>query len=54
MPYRLISFPTIHKALLTGLSVGVYFYAGVAIGVVGRAWSMRVLLAVVAVRKVGI
>ena len=54
MPYRLISFLTAHKALLAGLSTGVYFYIGVATGVTGRAWSIRVLVAVVAVRKVGI
>ena len=54
MPYRLISFLTAHKALLAGLSAGVCFYAGVAIEVAGRTLSMRVLLAVAAVRKVGI
>jgi len=35
MPYRLASFPTVHKALLAGLFVGVCFYTGVAIGVLG-------------------
>ena len=54
MPYRPISFLTAYKALLAGLSMGVYFYIGVTIGVIGRAWSMRVLVAVAAVRKVGI
>ena len=54
IPYRLISFLTVYKVLLASLSVGVYFYIGVTIGVVGRAWLMRVLVAVVAVRKVGI
>ena len=54
MPYRLISFLTAYKALLAGLSIGVYFYIGVAVGVTGRTWSMRVLLAVAAVRKVDI
>ena len=54
MPYRLISFFAAYKALLAGLSAGVYFYIGVAIGVMGRAWLMRVLVAVVAVRKVGL
>ena len=54
MPYRLISFLTAYKALLAGLSAGVYFYIGVAVGVIGRTWSMRVLLAVAAVRKVDI
>jgi len=33
MLYRLISFLTAHKALLTGLSMGVYFYIGVVTGV---------------------
>ena len=54
MPYRLISFLAIYKALLASLSTGVYFYTGVAIGVIGRTWSIRVLLVVAAVRKVGI
>jgi len=54
MPYRPISFLTAHKALLAGLSTGVCFYTGVAAGVTGRAWSVRVLLVVAAVRKVGI
>jgi len=36
MPYRLISFFTTHEALLAGLSAGVYFYIGVAVGVTGR------------------
>jgi hypothetical protein len=54
MPYRLISFLAAHKALLAGLSAGVYFRIGVAAGVIGRAWLMRVLLAVAAVRKVGV
>ena len=54
MPYRLISFLTVYKVLLASLSVGVYFYIGVTIGVVGRAWLMRVLVAVAVVRKVGI
>ena len=54
IPYRLISFLTAHEALLAGSSVGVYFCTRVAAGVVGRACSVRVLLAVAAVRKVGI
>ena len=54
IPYRLISFLAAHKALLASLSAGVYFYIGVTAGVAGRAWSMRVLVAVAAVRKVGI
>ena len=54
MPYRLISFLAAHKALLAGLSAGVYFRTGVAAGVAGRTWSMWVLVAVAAVRKVGI
>jgi len=36
MPYRLISFFAAHEALLAGLSAGVYFYTGVAVGVIGR------------------
>jgi len=54
MLYRLISFLTAYKVLLAGSSIGVYFYTGVIVGVTGRTWSVRVLLAVVAVRKVGI
>ena len=54
MPYRLIFFLAAYKVLLASLSIGVCFYTGVAIGVAGRAWSMRVLVAVAAVRKVGI
>ena len=54
MPYRLISFLIAYKALLASLSAGVCFRTGVAAGVIGRTWSVRVLLAVAAVRKVGI
>ena len=54
MPYRLISFLTTYKALLISSSVGIYFYTGVAMGVIGRTWSIRVLVVVAAVRKVGI
>ena len=54
MPYKLISFLTAHKALLASLSVGVYFYTGVATGVAGGIWLIWVLLAVTAVRKVDI
>ena len=36
IPYKLISFLTTHKALLAGLSIGVYFYIGAAIGVIDR------------------
>ena len=54
IPYRLISFLTAHEVLLASLSAGVYFYTGVTAGVTGRAWLVRVLLAVAAVRKVGI
>jgi len=36
MPYRPISFLTIHEALLAGLSAGVCFCTGVAVGVIGR------------------
>ena len=35
MPYRLTSFLAAHEALLASLSVGVYFYTGVAVGVMG-------------------
>jgi hypothetical protein len=35
IPYRLISFFTVYEALLASLSVGVYFYTGVAMGVIG-------------------
>jgi len=54
MPYRLTFFLTAYKTLLASLSVGVYFYTGVAAGVTGRTWLVWVLLVVVAVRKVGI
>jgi len=54
MPYRLISFFTAHKALLASLSMGVYYCTGVAIGVTGRTWLVRVLLAIAAVRKVDV
>jgi hypothetical protein len=37
IPCRLISFLTVHEALLAGLSMGVCFYMGVAIGVTGGA-----------------
>ena len=37
MPYRLIFFLTVYKVLLASLSVGVYFYIGVATGVIGGA-----------------
>jgi len=54
MPYRPTFFLTVHKVLLAGSSVGVYFYIGVAIGVTGRTWLVRVLLAVAVVRKVDV
>ena len=54
MPYRPISFLAAHKALLAGLSTGVYFRIRVATGVTGRVYSVRVLLAVAVVRKVDI
>jgi len=54
MPYRPISFFTAHEALLASLSAGVCFCTGVAAGVTGRTWSVRVLLAVAAVRKVDV
>jgi hypothetical protein len=33
--YRLISFFTIYKVFLASLLIGVYFYTGVAMGVIG-------------------
>jgi len=54
MPCRLISFLTAHEALLAGLSIGVCFRIGVAAGVIGRTWLVRVLLAVAAVCKVDV
>ena len=54
MFYKLISFLTVYKALLIGLSIGIYFYTGVAIGVAGRTWLIQMLLAVAVVRKVDI
>ena len=54
MPYRPTSFLTAYEALLASLSTGVYFYTGVAAGVIGRTWSVRVLLAVAAVCKVDV
>jgi len=36
MPYKLIFFFTVYKALLASLFIGVYFYIGVAVGVIGR------------------
>jgi len=54
MPYRPTSFLAAHKALLAGLSAGVYFRTGVATGVIGRTWSVQVLLAVAAVHKVDV
>jgi len=54
MPYRPTSFLAVYEALLAGLSAGVYFRTGVAAGVTGRTWSVRVLLAVAAVRKVDV
>ena len=54
VPYRLISFLTTYKAFLASLSAGVYFRTRVATGVVGRTWSIWVLLAVTAVREVDV
>jgi len=54
MPYKPTSFLAIHEALLAGLSTGVYFRTGVAAGAMGGTWLVRVLLAVVAVRKVDV
>jgi hypothetical protein len=38
MPYKLISLFTIYKALLASLSIGVYIYIGVTIGVMSGTW----------------
>jgi hypothetical protein len=54
MPYRLTSLLTIYKALLASLSIGVYIYIRVTIGVTDGTWLMQVLLVVAAVCKVGI
>jgi len=54
IPCRPTSFFTTHEALLAGLSAGVCFYMGVAVGVTGRTWLVRVLLAVVAIYKVDV
>jgi hypothetical protein len=54
MLYRLISFLPIYIASSASLSAGVCVYTGVAIGVIDGVWSMRVLLAVITVRKISI
>jgi len=54
MPYRPTFFLAVYEALLAGLSTGVCFCTGVAVGVTGRTWSVQVLLAVVVVRKVDV
>jgi len=54
MPYRPTSFLITHEALLASSSTGVCFYTGVATGVMGRTWSVRVLLAVAVVCKVDV
>jgi len=54
MPYRPISFLTTYKVFLAYSFAGVYFYTGVAMGVMGGTWSVWVLLAVTAVRKVDV
>jgi hypothetical protein len=54
IPCRLISFLTAHKVLLAGSSIGVCFCIGVATGVMGRTWLVRVLLVVAAVCKVDV
>jgi hypothetical protein len=54
MLYRLISFLPIYIASSASLPAGVYVYIGVAIGVIDRVWSMRVLLAVIIVYKISI
>jgi hypothetical protein len=54
IPYRLISFLTVYKVFLASLSIGVYFYTGVAVGVIGKTCLVQVLLAVIAVHKVDV
>ena len=54
MPYRPTSFLAASEALLASSSAGVYFYIGVTAGVAGKAYSVQVLLAVTAVREVGV
>ena len=54
IPYRLISFLAIYEAFLAYLSAGVYFCIEVTAGVTGGTYSVRVLLAVAAVYKVGV
>jgi hypothetical protein len=54
MPCRLIFFLTTNKVLLAGLSIGVYFYTGVATGVINGILLVQVLLAVAVVYKVDI
>jgi hypothetical protein len=54
VPCRLISFFIVYKVLLASSLAGVYFYTGVAAGVIGRAYLVQVLLAVTAVHKVGV
>jgi len=39
IPYKPISFLTTYKVLLNSLSIGVYFYTGVAVGVIGTTSS---------------
>jgi hypothetical protein len=54
MLYRLIPFLSIYIASSASLSIGVYVYIGVAMGVTDGVWSMRVLLAVTTVCKISI
>jgi hypothetical protein len=54
MLYRLISFLPAYIASSTSLPMGVCVCIGVAIGVMDGVWLMRVLLAVITVRKVSI
>jgi len=54
IPYRPTFFLTTYEALLASLFTGVYFCTGVTIGVMGRTWSVRVLLVIAAVRKVDV
>ena len=54
MFYKPISFLTAYKVLLASSSAGVYFCTRVTVGVAGRAYLIQMLLAVAAVRKVGV
>ena len=54
IPCRPTSFLTTYEALLAGSSAGVYFYMGVAAGVISGVYLVQVLLAVTVVYKVDV